>query len=99
MKLDVTTSAIEMIKNIQKDSKEEITSLRINLAGFGWGGPSFGLVLDEQKENDEVFDIEGISFLVSGDLKQFEGFEVDYSNVFPTKGFNIAPLSFTGGSC
>ena len=93
MKLNVTDSAIETIKNIQAESKEAVTSIRINFAGFGWGGPNLGLVLDEQKENDDVFDIDGVKFLVSSELNQFTGFDVDYSNSFMRKGFIIKPLS------
>ena len=99
MKLNVTDGAISTIKDIQKSNNEDVKSVRIHIAGFGWGGPSLGLVLDEQTDNDEVFDIDGISFLVANDLNQFEGFEVDYSTAFMRKGFIITPMAFEGGSC
>lgn len=58
-----------------------------------------GLVLDEQKENDEVFEEGGLKFVVGNDLDQFEGFNVDYSNSFLKKGFNVSIIGMSGGSC
>lgn len=58
-----------------------------------------GLVLDEQKESDKVFEEVGIKFIVGEDLDQFEGFDVDYSNSFLRKGFTVSIMGFTGGSC
>jgi Fe-S cluster assembly iron-binding protein IscA len=58
-----------------------------------------GLVLDEQKDNDEVFEEGGLKFVVGDDLEQFEGFKVDYSNSFLRKGFSVSIIGFSGGSC
>lgn len=58
-----------------------------------------GLVLDEQKENDEVFEEGGLKFVVGEDLDHFEGFKVDYSNSFLRKGFSVSIIGFSGGSC
>ncbi len=99
MKLDVTKKAVEVIKDILKDKEDVVNNVRIHVAGVGWGGPTLGLVLDEQKDNDEVFDIEGLTFLVEKDLAQFEGFEVDYSEAFLRKGFVINPMYNMGGNC
>ena len=95
MKLNVTQAAIETIKDIQANNNEDFKSIRIHVAGFGWGGPNLGLVLDEQKENDEAFDIDGITFLVESELEAFGGFDVDYSNSARRKGFIINPTGVT----
>lgn len=58
-----------------------------------------GLVLDEQKKTDEVFNMDGLTFVVGEDLDQFEGFEVDYSNSFLRKGFVVNLMGYAGGSC
>jgi Fe-S cluster assembly iron-binding protein IscA len=58
-----------------------------------------GLVLDEQKENDEVFEEGGLKFVVGDDLTQFEGFKVEYSNSFLKKGFSVSIIGMSGGSC
>ena len=58
-----------------------------------------GLVLDEQKENDEVFEEGGLKFVVGNDLDQFEGFKVEYSNSFLKKGFSVSIIGMSGGSC
>lgn len=54
--------------------------LRIVIAGFGWGGPRFGIALDEQKnENDTVVKQEGYSFVFERRLTGFlEDAWVDY---------------------
>jgi Fe-S cluster assembly iron-binding protein IscA len=57
------------------------------------------LVLDEQKENDEVFEEGGLKFVVGNDLDQFEGFKVEYSNSFLKKGFSVSIIGMSGGSC
>jgi Fe-S cluster assembly iron-binding protein IscA len=58
-----------------------------------------GLVLDEQKENDKIFEEGGLKFVVGDDLTQFEGFDVDYSSSFLKKGFSVDIIGMSGGSC
>jgi hypothetical protein len=42
--------------------------VRFDLAGFGWGGPTFDIVLDEQKDEDFILDIEGVKFVAENDF-------------------------------
>lgn len=82
--------------------------IRIYLAG-GCGGPRLGLALDEQKAGDQVFDVEGYSFLMEDGL--FEqakpvtvlfnpdmGFSVQSNMVFPEGGGGCSSCG-CGGSC
>ena len=41
--------------------------IRVYMAA-GWGGPRLALALDEQKENDKVFDVDGFTFLIEQSL-------------------------------
>lgn len=100
MKINVTNSALVVIKDIQKSNNNSDQFFRIQAASFGWGLPSLGIVLDEQNKYDEVFNINGISFLIGSDLYCFEGyevdgFEVDYLTTSLNKGFVVSPLYFT----
>lgn len=47
---------------------ERKNAVRFELAGFGWGGPSFDIVLDEQKQDDSVTEVDGVKFVAE---KQF----------------------------
>lgn len=81
-------------------------SIRIYLAS-GCGGPRLGLALDDTKDSDQVFEIEGYSFLMENDLfeqakpvtvtfDQGMGFAVQSSIVFPESGDGC---SSGGGGC
>ena len=47
---------------------KEIVPVRVFLNSGGWGGPSFAMALDETKENDEVFELEGYKYVMDKDL-------------------------------
>lgn len=51
---------------LQRSGKDAV---RFDIVGFGWGGPEFGIVLDEQRENDTVFEKYGVKFVVD---KEFD---------------------------
>jgi len=100
MKINVTNSALAEIKDILANNNNPLKVIRIQAASFGWGLPSLGIVLDEQNKYDEVFNTNGISFLIGSDLYCFEGyevdgFEVDYLTTSLNKGFVVSPLYFT----
>lgn len=89
--IDVTKKAMEELVKIRNEKKTE-KALRIYVAGYGWGGPSFGIALDEQKNEDIVTEIDGITFVVEREFgESFSKFTVDYSDSFLRKGFVILP--------
>jgi iron-sulfur cluster assembly protein len=74
--------------------------LRILIKSFGWGGPVFGIALEELK-NEEDFsnEINGIHVVVEKEiLKQYNGFKIDYLDGWFNKGFRIIPGA-GGSSC
>lgn len=90
MKVEITQVAQEKLKEIMEEKGAASQSVRIYIAGFGWGGPSFGLALDEQKENDEVDTAGDIKFVVDNDVaSQFNHFNIDYLNDWLRRGFYI----------
>ena len=99
MNITVTDKAQEELKKIIEKKNTENKDIRVYIAGVGWGGPSFGLALDEQKENDEVANVGGLNFLVEKDLTNTYGeFNIDYTNDWLRKGFHITPNK-GGSSC
>lgn len=63
-------------EKVAQDLKEELKAnnkgaVRFKLNGFGWGGPSFDIVLDEQKEEDASFIVNGVNFIVEDELASF----------------------------
>ena len=100
MNIDITSKAIEKLKDILEEKKSTTAKVRIFLAGIGWGGPRFNLALDEQKENDKNYSEDGIHIIAEKNLvDQFKGFKIDYSNFFLQKGFSIYPHTGSASSC
>ena len=81
---------IEELKKVVKEKSNK--SLRIYIAAFGWGGPSFGLALDEQKEGDAKTEAGDFTFLLEEELvDNFDAFTIDYSDNWLKKGFSVVP--------
>jgi HesB-like selenoprotein len=77
--IDDNTKA-SLSKALQEREKEAV---RIAIKGFGWGGPTFGVVLDEQKEDDDVFVVDEIKVVAE---KEFS-FLFDDTKIVETKGY------------
>lgn len=91
MIIDLTPKATEELTKIVETKKTE-KPLRIYIAGYGWGGPSFGLALDEHKEGDIETKIDRFTFLVEEGLEEsFGKFTVDYSDNWIKRGFTVIP--------
>ena len=82
--LKVTKKAIDKIAEYFKD--KEVKPIRIFLNSGGWGGPSIAMALDELKDTDDVFDIDGFQFVVDKEfLREAEPITVDFAHL----GFQI----------
>jgi Fe-S cluster assembly iron-binding protein IscA len=76
--LEVTKSATDKIAELLKD--KEVTAIRIFLNAGGCGGPGVAMALDEPKDTDNVFDIDGFQFIVDKEfMKDAEPIKVDFS--------------------
>ncbi len=100
--LEVTAQANEKLIEYMKANNIS-SSLRVALMQGGCSGPSLGLALDEEKPMDEVFEREGLTFLVEKDLlEQCGNIAVDYHDAGSRSGFSLSstnPLPGAGGSC
>lgn len=98
MKIDLTEKAKDELEKVMESRKEK-KPLRIYIAGYGWGGPSFGLALDEHKEGDASMDVGDYTFLIEEDLTEsFGSFTIDYSDSWLRRGFSVIPDG-RAGSC
>lgn len=99
MKINLTNKAKEELIKIRKE-KQTDKPLRIYIAGYGWGGPSFGIALDEHKDGDLVTQIDDLTFLLEKDFAEsFDKFTVDYNDSFLRKGFTVLPDGVASSGC
>jgi len=100
MNIKITKKALVETKKVLKEKNATSKKIRIFLAGIGWGGPTFNLALDEQKENDEIYSEDSVDFIADKSLiDQHRGFKIDYSNFFLQRGFLVHPYSGPASTC
>ena len=76
--LEITKSASEKLTEYLQD--REVKAIRIFLNSGGWGGPSLAMALDEPRDTDDVFDINGFKYIVDKEfMKAAEPIKVDFS--------------------
>ncbi|ARC85000.1 HesB-like selenofamily protein [Clostridium argentinense CDC 2741] len=101
-------SIVKMSENAAKEFKQflldnEVTAnvIRIHFAGMSCCGPSFNLVLDEQKPEDNTEVINEITFLVDKDVTtQFGALTILSGEENGMSGFSIEPEKKPeGGGC
>ena len=100
MKIDVTNTAREELVKVLANKKNENKLLRIYIAGYGWGGPSFGLALDELKDDDIQVEEGEFKFVLEDLLTEnFGSFTVDFSDNWLRRGFSVYPDGVAASSC
>src|SRR5262245_35740327 len=90
--INLTANAAAKVKGILEQEKENIPQggLRIYVQGGGCSGFSYGMVLDEAAEGDQIFEKEGVKVIVDPmSLRYLEGAEVDYKEDLMGGGFAI----------
>ena len=98
MKIEVTDTARSELKKLI-EAKNTDKTLKIFVAAYGWGGPTFGLALDEQKDGDEIIKTDDFEFIVEDGLSENYGkFTVEYSDNWLKRGFSVIP-DRGGSSC
>lgn len=99
--MTISEEALQEFKAFLDENNVENYNVRINLAGVGWGGPVFNIVLDEQSDNDEAYTQGDITFVVSKDLlKQYGGFTILSSEENNGRGLKLSPKnSDEAGGC
>jgi iron-sulfur cluster assembly accessory protein len=73
----------------QQEAEGEI-GLRVGVRGGGCSGFQYALALDEQRDDDHVFDHDGIRLLVDpASLQYVDGSEVDFTESLMGSGFEV----------
>jgi iron-sulfur cluster insertion protein len=90
--INLTTNAAQKVKGLLDQERAALPDggLRIYVQGGGCSGFSYGMVLDETGEGDQVFELEGVRVIIDPmSLKYLEGAEVDYKEDLMGGGFAI----------
>lgn len=99
MEVKITEKASEYLKK-ELDDKGNGKSVRVFVSGIGWGGPSYGVALDEQRDSDNLYNVDGVSVLFDKESSEYtKGFEIDYrKSVFGSR-LIVSELYGSGGTC
>jgi iron-sulfur cluster assembly protein len=85
----LTDNAAGKVKELM-DGQADVSGLRVAVRGGGCSGFQYALMFDEQREDDRVFDHQGIKLLIDSDSFQFvDGSEVDYVEGLQGAGFSV----------
>ena len=83
MSINISTEALNELKNILSDKQLDGNVVRVFVSGMGWSGPQFNLSLDEVNEDDLSVEADNFTFVVEKELvDEFGTFEIKYFWVF-----------------
>jgi iron-sulfur cluster assembly protein len=69
---------------------QQSAGLRVGVRGGGCSGFQYALALDEPRDDDHIFEIEGIKVIVDPDsLTYVDGSEVDFTESLMGSGFQV----------
>ena len=86
---EVSEEALEKIRQFL-EGREGLQSIRILMTEGGWKGPYLVMALDEQKENDEVFTVKDVTFLVENNLfERVKPIRIGYTHSTLGSGFTL----------
>ena len=95
--IHVSEKAEDVLKDYFKE--KEITPIRVFLQTGGWAGPSLAMVLDEPKQTDDVYQVNGFTMMVDKDLHvKTKDITIDYVSYGMGSGFRVASeIPISGG--
>ncbi len=88
----MTDIAAEKVRAFMEgQTAEGQIGLRVGVKGGGCSGFQYALALDEQHDDDHIFDASGVRVLVDpASLQYVEGSTVDYTENFMGSGFEVS---------
>jgi iron-sulfur cluster assembly accessory protein len=89
--VNLTDIAAEKVRDfMQGQEADNGAGLRVGVRGGGCSGFQYALALDEQRDEDQVFETGGIKVLVDpASLQYVDGSTVDYTENFMGSGFEV----------
>ena len=100
--LTITETATERLLSIvnERGSKGQGVRLVAQAGGCGCGASSFGLGIDGPSDEDAVFEISGVRFILDpASAEKLEGATIDYIEDVMRQGFSIELPNADGGGC
>lgn len=89
--ISLTDKAVEKINELLGgQDAESQQALRVAVRGGGCSGFQYALAFDQAKDEDKVFEVDGVSVIVDQTSMQFVfGSEVDYIESLQGAGFQV----------
>ena len=88
--VSLSEQAVTKIRSLQKEISGEDKLLRIFVESGGCSGLEYGMSFDLQKDEDELLESGGVSFLMDPtSLSYLSGSVVDFDDGLNGKGFEI----------
>jgi iron-sulfur cluster assembly protein len=88
--IKLTDAAAGKLKELLASQQDSDQALRVAVRGGGCSGFQYALALDQHKEDDHVFEDQGVSVLVDKVSMQFVfGSQVDYVEGLQGAGFQV----------
>lgn len=86
----LTSTAAEKVSTLLAAKDNDQLALRIFVRSGGCSGLSYGMALDEAKDTDKTFEVDGVKILVDEFSSQYlDGAKVDYVDSMMGAGFKI----------
>ena len=86
----LTDIAAEKVRGFINGQEAGEVGLRVGVRGGGCSGFQYALALDNRKEDDHVFDYEGIRLIVDpASMRYVDGSTVDYTESLMGAGFEV----------
>ena len=88
--IKLTDAAAEKLKELFASQEDTGQALRVAVRGGGCSGFQYALALDKRKDDDNVFEDQGVAVVVDKVSMQFVfGSEVDYVEGLQGAGFQV----------
>lgn len=90
-----------MLQQMMKEENALDSMIRLSIRGLGWGGPNFGMSLEETKEeHDKLVEVDGFRFVIDPQAQNhLNNITIDYRSSLLGKGFVISNGGSGGGCC
>ena len=99
--MEVTSMALEKLKEVLDEQGEDEASLRVVAVPGPNGGVQYMMTMEKETQKDDtLLELNGVRFLMDSDSKPFlEEATVDYVDELSRVGFVINNPAFAGGGC